>query len=209
MHVLSLAPLSLLFPYVVLSTPLVFDGIPAKLNYTTPSLGKLSCPRNDPYNAWIDATNTQSGNLTIANDSALATSSDMLTFPTAYLVDSTDSKSKRTEPDEKHCTVVAQMELNGRPLSNYNLPRTGVLQPRDKRIYAFSFKCNPGSVFIEVFARSVGGPDVRIKHADFGNDASGSVLFEPDKPKQVRIRLDWGISEQRTCEFALFRIDIL
>ena len=209
MHVLSLAPLSLLFPYVVLSTPLVFDGIPAKLSYTTPSLGKLFCPRNDPYNAWIDATNTQSSNLTIANDSALATSSDILTFPTAYLVDSTDSKSKRTEPDEKHCTVLAQMELNGRPLSNYNLPRTGVLQPGDKRIYAFSFKCNPGSVFIEVSARSIGGPDVRIKHADFGDEASGSVLFELDKPKQVRIRLDWGISEQRTCEFALFRIDIL
>lgn len=210
MHVLSLVPLSLLFPYVVLSTPLVyFDGIPAKLKSTTPSLGKLSCPRSDSYNTWIDATKTQSGNLTIANDSALATSSDILTFPTAYLVDSTYSKSKRTGPDEQHCTELAQIDLDGRPLSNYNLPRTGLLQPGDKRIYAFSFKCNPGSVFIEVSARSIGGRDIRIKHANFGDEGSGSVLFQLDKPKEVGISLDWGISEQRKCEFALFKIDIL
>lgn len=210
MHMLSLAPLSLLFPCAVLSTPLVyFDGIPAKLNDTTPSLGKLVCPRTYPYNTWADATKTQSGNPTLANNSALVTSSDILTFPTAYLVNPTGSKSKRTGPDEKHCTVLARMDLDGQHLSNYKLPRTRLLQPGDKRIYAFSFKCNPGSVFIEVFARSIGGPDTRIKHADFGDEGSGTVLFELDKPKEIGISLEWGINEPRTCEFALFRIDIL
>ena len=210
MHVLSLAPLLLLFPYAVLSTPLVYlDGSSAKLNYTTPSLSKLACPRIYPYNTWADATDTRSGNLTTANESALATSSDILTFPTAYLVNSTKFKSKRTGLDEQHCIMLAQIDLDGRPLSNYNLPRTGLLQPGDKRIYAFSFKCNPSSVFIEVFARSIGGPDIRIKNADFGVEGSGSVLFELDKPKEVRIRMEWGIYERRTCEFALFVIDIL
>ena len=210
MHVLSLPPLSLLFSCVVLSTPLVYlEDIPAELNITTPSLGKLPCPQIRPYNAWSNATNTQSGNLTLANDTALATSSEILTFPTAYLANPMTSISKRTGLEKQDCSELVQVYLHGANVRNYNLPRTGILQPGDKRIYVFSFKCNPGAVFLEVFARSVGGPDVRIKHADFGIEGLGSVTFELEQPNEVRIRLDWGIYYRHTCEFALFSIDLL
>ena len=210
MHLLSLPFLSLLFPWAVLSTPLVyFDGIPAELNDTTLSLRKLACPRINLYNAWANATNTQSGNLSLANDSALATSSDILTFPTAYLVDPISSKSKRTGLERQRCTELASTKLHEQYLSNYNLPRTRLLQPRHRRIYAFSFRCNPGPVFIEVFARSIGQPDIRIKHTTFGDEGLGSVMFELNQPKEVRIRLDWGMYEHRTCEFALFSIDLI
>ena len=101
------------------------------------------------------------------------------------------------------------MYLQMANIRNYNLPRTGLLQPADKRIYVFSFQCNPGAVFLEIFARSIGGPEVRIKHADFGNEALGSMTFELNEPKEIRIRLDWGIYGNHMCELALFSIDLL
>ncbi len=208
MHVLSLPPLSLLFSCAVLSTPLVYlDAIPAELNITTPSLGKLPCPQIYPYNMWVNATNTQSGNITLANDTTLATSSEKLTVPTANLVDPITSTSKRTGLEVQQCRELAHTVLHAAFVVNYNLPRTEVLQPGRRRIYAFSFMCNPGYVFVEVFARSVGGPDVRIRHVDFGNEAFGSVTFELQQPSEVRIRLDWGMYFIHTCEFSLFRID--
>ena len=210
MHLLSLPLLSLLFPCAVLSNPLVyFDGVPAELNDTTPKLGRLACPQISSYNAWATATNTRSGNLTLANDSALTTSSDILTFPTAYLFDPISSKSKRTELEKQSCIEIAQMKLHRQYLSNYNLPRTRLLQPGYHRIYAFSFRCNPGFVAVEVFARSTGGPEIRVSYTQFRHEALGSVMFVLSQPKEVRIRLDWGMYQDRTCEFALFSIDML
>ena len=207
---LSLPLLSLLFSYVALSTSLVYlNDIPAELNITTPSLGKLPCPQIYPYNARADTTNTQSGNLTLANDTTLATSSEILTFPTAYLVDPITSRSKRAGLEKQSCRQLAHMYLNGAFVRNYNLPRTNLLQPADKRIYVFSFECNPGALFLEVFARSMGPPDVRIKHADFGNEGFGAVTFQLQQPKEIQIRLDWGMYGTRTCEFALFCIDLI
>ena len=101
------------------------------------------------------------------------------------------------------------MYLNNAFVRNYNLPRTGLLQPEYKHFYVFSFQCTPGAIFVEVFARSIGDPDVRIEHADFGNEGSGSVTFQLQEPKQIRIRLDWGIYSIQTCEFALFSIDLV
>ena len=207
---LSPPPLSLLFSCVVLSTPLVYlDDSPTELNITTPSLGKLPCPPIYPYNAWANSTNTQSGNLTLANDNPLTASSEILTVPTAYLVDPIDSRSKRMGLEEQHCRELAKMYLHGVLTRNYNLPRTSLLQPGDKQLYAFSFECNPGAVFVEVFARSAGGADVRIKHADFGQEGLGSVIFQLEQPKEIRIRLDWGGYAVHTCEFALFSISLL
>ena len=210
MHLLSLPPLLLLFSCAVLSTPLVYlDDIPAELNITTPSLDKLHCPPIHPYNAWANATNTQSGNLNLTNDTTLAISSEILTFPGSYLVDPIISRSKRTGLEAQHCRQLAQMYLHRAIVRNYSLPRTDLLQPADKRIYVFSFECNRGAIFVEVFARSKGGPEFRIKHADFGDEALGSVTFELQQPKEIRIRLDWGTYDSHTCEFALFRIDLL
>ena len=210
MHVLSLSPLSLLFSYVILSTSLVYlNDIPVELNITMPSLGKIPCPQIYPYNAWANTTNTQSGNLTLANDTTLATSSEILTFPTAYLVDPSTSTSKRAGLEEQLCRQLVHMYLNGAFVMNYNLPRTGFLQPGDKRIYVFSFKCNPGYVSLEVFARPVGRPEFRIKEEGFGNEGSGAVTFELQQPEEIRIRLDWGIYYTHTCEFALFCIDLV
>ncbi len=207
---LWLPPLSLLFSCAVLSTPLVYlDDIPTELNITIPSLGKLHCPQINPYNAWANATDTQRGNVTLINNTTLATSSEILTFPTAYLVDPITSRSKRTGLERQQCRELAQMYLQMANIRNYNLPRTGLLQPADKRIYVFSFQCNPGAVFLEIFARSIGGPEVRIKHADFGNEALGSMTFELNEPKEIRIRLDWGTYGNHMCEFALFSIDLL
>ena len=210
MHLLSASPFSLLFSCVVLSTPLVYlDDVPTELNITTPSLGKLPCPRIYPYNAWANATNTQFGNLTLANDTTLAASSEILTVPTAYFVDPINSRSKRMGLEEQHCRELAQMYLHGAIVRNYNLPRTSFLQPGVQQFYVFSFECNPGAVFVEVFARSAGGPDVRIKHADFGQEGIGSVIFQLEQPNEIRIRLDWGEYDMRTCEFAIFSIKLL
>ena len=101
------------------------------------------------------------------------------------------------------------MYLDNAYVRNYNLPRTGLLQPGYKHLYVFSFQCTPGTVFVEVFARSIGDPDVRIEHKDFGNEGLGSMTFQLQAPKQIRIRLDWGIYGRQTCEFALFSIDLV
>ena len=205
MHLLSLLSLSLVVPCAVLSTPLVYlDDIQAELNNTTPSLSKLACPRIDPYNAWANATN-----LKLASNSALATSNNISTFPTAYSVNPISSKNKRTGLEAQDCTEVTQNYLYGQFLRNYNLPRTHLLEPGYHRIYAFSFECNPSYAYIEVFGRrSIVTPDIKIEVARI-QGGSGSVLFELDQPNEVRIRMDWGVYQQRTCEFALFSIDLL
>ena len=101
------------------------------------------------------------------------------------------------------------MYLYNAHVRNYNLPRTGLLQPGYKHLYVFSFHCNPGAMFVEVFARSIGNPEVRIEYADIGDEGFGSVAFQLQEPKQIRIRLDWGIYSIQTCEFALFNIDLV
>lgn len=209
MQVLSLPLLSLLLSCVVLSSPLGYlDDIPAELNITTPSLGNIPCPQIYPYNAWANTTNIESGNLTLANDTTLATSSEILTFPTAYLADPITSRSKRAGLEKQSCRELAHTTM-ARNVKNWNLPRTGLLQPGYKRVYVFSFKCSPGAVFVEVFARSIGQPELRIVTEHFGNEGFGSVKFELNLPRQIRIRLDWVIFNIQQCEFALFSIDLV
>ena len=50
---------------------------------------------------------------------------------------------------------------------------------------------------------------MRITNADFGTEARGSVQFELQQPKEIRIRLDWRKYYGHTCEVALDRIDLL